>query len=163
MKFLSSAMIVVLGLSGCAQKGTFDLFKMDKAHKRSVEQLRTGTIMNSMETNALVSLMYLNPIYPETYNDGEYFVGAFYFKRSDRDIKKWNLADRGYTLKLNGKDSTSMEELKESDPRRMLIPIQNNWNQYYLIRFDPSPVKTLTLLLENNQTGSVALSYQKEK
>ena len=90
MKFLSSAMMVVIGLSGCAQKGTFDLFKMDKAHERSVEQLRTGTIVKSLETNALVSLMYLNPIYPETYNEGEYFVGAFYFKRDDRDIKKWN-------------------------------------------------------------------------
>jgi len=163
MRFLNSAMIVAIGLSGCAHKGTFDLFKMDKVHERSVEQLRTGAIVRSMETNALVSLMYLNPVYPENYHDGEYFIGAFYFRREGRDIKKWNLADRGYTLKLNGKESTRMEELTENDPKRSLIPVQNNWNQYYLIQFDPSPVKNLTLLLENNQTDSVALSYRKEK
>jgi hypothetical protein len=163
MRFLSIAMMALIGFSGCAQKGTFDLFKMDEAHERAVEQLRTGAIVSSFETKALISLIYLNPIYPTTYTDGEYFVGAFYFEKVSQDVKKWDIAEHGYTLTLNGKIATRMEELKESDPRRALIPIQNNWNKYYFIRFDSVPEGVLKLQLENNQTGSVALSYQKGK
>jgi len=163
MRFLSIAVIALLGFSGCAQKGTFDLFKMDEAHERAVEQLRTGAIVTSLETKALISAVYLNPIYPQTYKDGEYFVGAVYFERDSRDVKKWDLETHGYALTLNGKKATLLEELKESDPRRALIPVQNNWNKYYFIRFDSVPEGALTLLLENNQTGRVALSYQKGK
>lgn len=163
MRFLSIAMIALIGFSGCAQKGTFDLFKMDAAHERSVEQLRTGAIVQSFETKALTSIIYLNPVYPQTYNDGEYFVGAFYFERDSRDLRKWDLYTHGYMLTLNGKKATLLEELKESDSRRALIPVQNNWNKYYFIRFDSVPEGALTLLLENNQTGSVALSYRKGK
>lgn len=163
MRFLSIAMIALIGFSGCAQKGTFDLFKMDEAHERSVEQLRTGAIVQSFETKALLSAIYLNPVYPQTYNDGEYFVGAVYFEQDSRDLKKWDLYAHGYALTLNGQKPTLLEELKENDPRRALIPVQNNWNKYYFIRFDSVPAVTLTLLLENNQTGKVALNYQKGK
>jgi len=157
------ALIALIGFSGCADKGAFDMFKMDEAHERSVEQLRTEAIVQSFETKAIVSTIYLNPIYPQAYNDGEYFVGAFYFEKDIRDLKKWDLTTHGYTLTLNGKKPTLIEELKESDPKRALIPVQNNWNKYYFIRFDQMPEGILTLLLENNQTGSVALSYQKGK
>lgn len=163
MRFSIMTLIALIGFSGCAQKGTFDLFKMDEAHERAVEQLRTGAIVQSLETKAIISAIYLNPIYPQTYNDGEYFVGAIYFERDNRDLKKLDLYEHGYSLTLNGQKATRLEELKESDPRRSLIPVQNNWNKYYFIRFDSIPVGPLTLLLENNQTGSVALSYPKGK
>jgi len=136
MRFISIAMVALIGFSGCAEKGTFDLFKMDEAHERAVEQLRTGSIVSSLETKALVSAVYLNPIYPQTYKNGEYFVGAVYFQRDNRDVKKWDLYTHGYTLLLNGEKPTVLEELVESDPRRALIPVQNNWNKYYFIRFD---------------------------
>jgi hypothetical protein len=155
--------MVLLLTSGCSTKGTFDMFALDEPHQKAVEQLRTGAIVKSFETKALVHTVYLNPIYPEKYNDGEYFVGAVYFERDNRDVKKWDLNAHGYTLTLNGKKATYIEELKESDPRRALIPVQNNWNKYYFIRFDLQPEGALTLLLENNQTGQVVLSYQKGK
>lgn len=164
MKIFLTTLGMALLFTGCAQKGTFDMFKVDEAHERAVEQLRTGSIVQSLETKALVSAIYLNPVYPEKYNDGEYFVGAVYFERDNRDLKKWDLSTHGYTLTLNGKKATIIEELRESDPRRDLIPVQNNWNKYYFIRFDQqSPHGVLTLLLENNQTGQVELSFPKEK
>ncbi len=155
--------MVLLLTTGCSTKGTFDMFALDEPHQKAVEQLRTGAIVKSFETKALVHTVYLNPIYPEKYNDGEYFIGAVYFERDNRDVKKWDLNTHGYTLTLNGKIATTLEELKESDPRRALIPVQNNWNKYYFIRFDLQPQGALTLLLENNQTGRVVLSYQKGK
>lgn len=163
MKFSIIALCTIVGFSGCAQKGAFDMFKMDEAHERSVEQLRTGAILESLETKALVSAIYLNPVYPQTYTDGEYFIGAFYFSKGLRNVKKWDIETFGYSLTLNGKKATSIEELKESDPKRALIPVQNNWNKYYFIRFDSVQEGNLTLVLENNQTGSAVLSYPKGK
>jgi len=164
MKFSWIALTAVLAFSGCAQKGAFDLFKMDEAHERSVEQMRTASIIQSFETKAIVSSVYLNPVYPDQYKDGEYFVGAFYFDKHNMDVKKWSLEDFGYTLTLNGKSPVSMEEIEDNDPRRTLIPIQNNWNRYYLIRFESvTAPASLALRLENNQTGSAVLNYRKER
>ena len=161
MRFSWIAMAALLAFSGCSQKGAFDLFKMDASHERAVEQLRTGAIVLSLETKAILSTLYLNPIYPDQYKDGEYFIAAVYFERDNRDIRQWDLNTYGYTLTLNGKKATILEELNQSDPRRTLIPVQNNWNKYFFIRFDSVADSSLALQLENNRTGKVVLKYQK--
>ena len=163
MQFVIILLMSLVGFNGCATKGTFDMFALDEPHQKAVEQLRSVAIVKSFETKALVHTVYLNPIYPDKYNDGEYFIGAVYFERDNRDVKKWDLNAHGYTLTLNGKKATIIEELKESDQRRALIPVQNNWNKYYFIRFDLQPEGALMLLLENNQTGQAVLGYQKGK
>lgn len=151
----------LLAFSGCAQKGAFDLFKMDEAHEKAIEQTRTGTIVLSLETKAIMSSLYLNKIDPADYKDGEYFIVAVYFENDDRTIRGRELESNGYSLTLNGKKATSIELLDSKDPRRAMMPIQNNWNRFYFVRFNPSAESSLVLQLENNQTGSVALSYQK--
>lgn len=161
MRFSWLAISALLAFSGCSQKGAFDLFSMDKNHERSVEQLRTGTIIQSLETKAIFSTLYLNPIYPDQYKDGEYFIGTIYFEKGNLDVRKWDLETYGYTLTMNGKKAKVFEELKSNDPRRALIPIKNNWNRYYLMGFEPSVSTSLALKLENNQTGQVVLNYQK--
>ncbi|MGD9970352.1 MAG: hypothetical protein AB7S65_07830 [Sulfuricurvum sp.] len=161
MKQLLSMFSAILIFGGCAEKSAFDLFKMDANQEKSVEQLRTGTILESMETKAILSAVYLNPVYPNEYKDGEYFIGAFYFQKQYVDAKKWSLEDFGYRLTLNSSLPISMEELKETDSRRLLIPIRNKWNRFYLIRFAPTAETALTLKLEKDPTGSVELNYQK--
>lgn len=150
-------------LGGCSVPGAFDMFKMDEAHEKSVEQLRTGSIIQSMETKALVSAIYLNPVYPLEYKDDEYFVLAVYFEKTIQDTSKWSIEEHGYTLSLNGTAPVSVERLQENDPRRKLIPVQNNWNKYYLVKFSKIKDSVLKLQLENNQTGSVVLIYPKDR
>jgi hypothetical protein len=161
MRFSWIALSALLAFSGCSQKGTFDLFKMDVAHERAVEQLRTGSIVRSFETKAIFSSLYLNKIDPINYHEGEHFILSVYFEKDDRSGKNRELESNGYQLTLNGKKATLIEVLEEQDERRSLIPIQNNWNRYYYARFNSDINSSLTLQLENNQTGSVALSYQK--
>ena len=187
MRFSMLSLIALLTMSGCADKGAFDLFKMDEAHERSVEQLRTGSIVLSLETKAIISAIYLNPVCPEQYKDGEYFIAAIYFENDMRSVKKRDIHDIGYRLTLNEPkikvsdnnqsikieakeikpagyyEPITMEELGEKDLRRNLIPVRNTWNRFYLIRFKNFSEGVLTLGLENNQTGSVVLNYQKGK
>lgn len=161
MRFSWIALSALLAFSGCAQKGAFDLFKMDEAHERAVEQLRSGTILLSLETKAIISSVYLNKIDPVQYKDGENFLVALYLDKDSTVIKNRDWETYGYTLMLNGKKATSVESLDEQDLRRSLIPLQNNWNRYYIIRFDSAVGDSLALRLENNQTGSVELNYRK--
>ncbi len=162
MRFSLIALSALLMFSGCSQKGAFDLFKMDAANERAVENLRSGTILLSLETKAIFSSLYLNRVDPMQYKEGEYFVVSVYFQNDDRTIKNRALESNGYTLTLNGKKATEIEALDDKDPRRALMPIQNNWNRYYFIRFDSVPSeRSLVLRLENNQTGKVELNYQK--
>lgn len=163
MRFSVLGLIALLSLSGCADKGAFDLFTMDKAHERSVEQLRTGSIVLSLETKAIISALYLNPVYPEQYKDGESFIVAIYFENDIRSVKKRDLKDIGYALTLNGKEPMEIEELPEKDLRRSLMPVRNTWNRFYLVKYKNFSEGTLALALENNQTGSVVLNYQKGK
>jgi len=161
MRFSGIAIAALLAFSGCSQKGAFDLFKMDKAHERAVEQLRSGSIVLSLETKVIFSSLYLNNSEPLTYKEGENFIVAVYFEKDDRTIKVRELESNGYQLTLNGKKATLIEPLDEKDPRRALMPVQNNWNRYYFIRFDSVPETSLALQLENNRTGKVVLNYQK--
>ena len=163
MRFSLLSFIALLTMSGCADKGAFDLFKMDAAHERSVEQLRTGSIVLSLETKAIISGIYLNPVYPQQYKDGESFIVAIYFENDIRSVKKRDIHDIGYTLTLNGKEPVEMEELPEKDLRRELIPVRNTWNRFYLVKYKNFSEGVLTLALENNQTGKVVLNYQKGK
>lgn len=163
MRFSILSFIALLTMTGCADKGAFDFFKMDAAHERSVEQLRTGSILLSLETKAIISALYLNPVYPDQYKDSEYFIAAIYFENDIRGIKQRNMNDIGYHLTLNGKEPVEVEELRENDLRRNLIPVRNTWNRYYMIRYKSFSEGTLALQLENNLTGSVVLNYQKGK
>ncbi len=161
MRFSWIAISALLAFSGCSQKGAFDLFKMDETHERSVEQLRSGAIVLSLETKAIFSSLYLNRTDPAVYNEGENFVVSVYFENDDKSYKVRELESNGYEVTLNGKKATVIEPLAEKDPRRSLMPVQNNWNRYYFIRFDSDQNSSLALRLEKNQTGSVVLNYQK--
>ena len=161
MRFSWIALSALLAFSGCAQKGAFDLFKMDEAHERAVEQLRSGTILLSLETKAIISSVYLNKIDSVKYKDGENFLVALYIEKDSTIIKNRDWETYGYTLMLNGKKATAVESLDEKDVRRSLIPVHNSWYRYYIIRFDSVPGDSLALRLENNQTGSVELNYRK--
>lgn len=163
MRFYMLSLIALFTMSGCADRGAFDLFKMDAAHERSVEQLRTGSILLSLETKAIISALYLNPVYPDDYKDAESFIVTLYFEHDIRSVKERNIHDIGYRLTLNGKEPLEMEELPEKDLRRNLIPVRNTWNRFYLVKYSNFREGALALVLENNQTGKVVLNYQKGK
>jgi hypothetical protein len=163
MKYSWIAVSALLLFSGCAQKGTFDLFKMDKVHERAVEQLRSGAIVLSLETKAIFSSLYLNYTDPAIYNEGENFIVAVYFEKDTATYKTRELESDGYELSLNGKKATLIEPLSENDPRRELIPVQNNWNRYYFVHFNSEQNSSLALQLEKNQTGKVVLNYERDQ
>lgn len=54
-------------------------------------------------------------------------------------------------------------ELDEDHKLRRTMPIRNQWNHYYLVRYKEVNASTLRLSFENDQYGKAQLTFQKEK
>jgi len=149
--------------SGCSKTTAFDFFKMDENYERAVDNLQTGTIVSSFETKAILSTIYLNRVYPKKYNDGEYFFVAIYLRDDIRLYFKSGINNKKYEFTLNGVKPLDARELKTDDELRLSMPITNEWNRYYLVKFPIQDKDTLNLILQNDEYDSVALTYQKDE
>ncbi len=60
-------------------------------------------------------------------------------------------------------DPIEATELDEEHKLRRTMPIRQQWNHYYIVRFNEVNASELTLSFENDQYGKVPLKFQKEK
>lgn len=155
----------VLMFSGCSRSGAFDVFKVDEAHERAVTNLRTSTIVQSFETKAIISTIYLNKTLPQQYgnNQNESFFVSLYLQSDIRLFYKANLSAPDANLTLNGVGYTAIRELKEDDPLRTLMPIKNDWNRYYIITYPHQKSRLLKLTFEIDPYGTAELKYRKDE
>jgi len=67
----------------------------------------------------------------------------------------------------NGKkiyvEAIEITELDEYDKLRRTMPIQQQWNHFYLVRFQKTESSTINLIFENDRYGRVQLAFQKER
>ncbi|MEA2111164.1 MAG: hypothetical protein U9P71_03840 [Campylobacterota bacterium] len=162
MRLLLLAASAFLLFTGCSKTTAFDFFKMDKNYEKAISNLQSGTIVKSFETEAILSSVYLNEVYPKEYSDGEYFFIALYLSDDKRLFFKSGLADPDYILTLNTLNFIDGEELQSDHKLRALMPINNEWNRYYLIKFDSQNRDNLLLQLENKHLDKIELHYLKD-
>jgi hypothetical protein len=60
-------------------------------------------------------------------------------------------------------DPIEATELDEDHKLRRTMPIRNQWNHYYLVRYKEVNASVLRLSFENDQYGKAQLTFQKEK
>lgn len=158
---LSTALL--LTLSGCSHSGAFDIFKVDKEYERAIDNLRTSTIVQSFETKAIISAIYLNNALPEKYGSEKYesFFISLYLQEDIRLFYKANLSAPEGNLTLNGDSLSFIKELEKDDRLRTLMPLKNEWNRYYLIKFPHKDAQDLDLTFESYPYGKAVLKYQK--
>lgn len=60
-------------------------------------------------------------------------------------------------------DPIEATELDEDHKLRRTMPIRQEWNHFYIVRFNESNASELKLSFENDQYGKVQLKFQKEK
>ncbi|MEA1920137.1 MAG: hypothetical protein U9N52_09875 [Campylobacterota bacterium] len=163
MRYILIFLITLLFLTGCSRTTAFDFFKMDDNYERAVDNLQTGTIVRSFETEAILSTVYLNRVYPEKYNDAEYFFVSIYLRDDIRLYFKAGMNNKKYHFTLNGEKPIEGKELKTDDELRLSMPISNEWNRYYLVKFPLQYTEKLDLILENDEYDSVELIYYKNE
>jgi len=155
-------------MGGCTLKENSNisqLFKKDDIYHISLMNTKKAQLIASLETKALLTATYLNPVYSHencknlcmNVDDAEYFFVGVYV--TDTEINEFN--NRGYLLTLNGSAPIDIKELDNNDPLRYQMPMMNNWSTYYKVKFPYVENNQLELTFENDRFGKDLLTYSK--
>lgn len=164
---LFTTFILFFIFGGCAKENSniSQLFKKDDIYHVSLMNTHKAQLIASLETKALLTATYLNPVYSSDNcknlcmktSDAEYFfIGIFITDSEKNEFNK-----KGYLLTLNGKKPIKVEELDKDDPLRYQMPMINNWSTYYKVKFPIVSGHKLKLTFENDRFGKDVLNYSK--
>lgn len=160
MKVFFIILIFSIFFTGCSRKNAFYEFKMSKAQELSIASIQSSKILSKEgEINGLFSAIYLNEVYPETYNEDEYFFVFFFTKEARELYDQSNPIDGDLKLTLNLQLPDKIEKLPSDNKFSHLIDTKNSWNGYYLVTFKKAD--SISLVLQNDTLSSSALKYKK--
>ena len=143
--------MVIITINGCSSNNAFKNFNLDKKQELSINSLQSSKVKDSEKIDGIVSVIYLNKIYPKLFNDNEYFFVYFYLK-----------TDNNLQYKLNGALPLKIKKLNQNNRFADLIDVKNNWNSYYLITFKKQDKNELKFIFENYPFVSDLLVFQKD-
>ena len=160
--FLTIVTFMVI-LTGCADKNAFTKFNMTTPQELAASSLQSSKIKLADKVDGIISVIYLNDVYPHTYFTNEYFFIYIYTKTKKEMYNPVTLKDVELTLKLNNKLPIKMKKLSNNNKFSDLVAVKSKWNRYYLVAFKEESSKKLSIVLENGQFSSDPLIYQKDK
>ena len=152
MKTFAIILTFLVLISGCASKNAFEQFEMSEKQELSANTLARSKIKYADKVNGIVSTVYLNFVSPEEYTDGEYFYVYTYLKNKNYKFR----------FLLNDKEPISIEELPRKNAFTELTSIDNEWNKYYLVKFEEQGDK-LNFVFENGPYSSDILKFEKDE
>lgn len=154
MKSFLVLSIFLLLFSGCSSKNAFTRFDMDKEQELTVSNLQSSKLVSKDgDVTGIVSVVYLNEVYPYYFSEKEYFFVYMYLK----DSKNTELS-----MKMNGEIPLKLKKLSKINNFTHLVDVKSDWNKYYLATFAKSG-DDINLVFESDQSSSVALKYQKDQ
>jgi len=163
MNFLSVTAVCALLLSGCSYNNAFTKFHMDKEQELSASSLQSSKIISQDgQTKGVFSAIYLNDVYPESFNQNEYFYVSIYLKDKKKIYDPNKNEDVALTLMLNGELPIKIKKLPNKNQFSHLLSRTNDWNVYYLVAFKEQG-NTLSLVLKDKNSSSSALTYYKDE
>ncbi len=148
--------------TGCSHKNAFSNFEMDEKQELSANSLQSSKIKLGERVDGVFSAIYLNEVYPKSFNQHEYFYVYLYLKNDTQMHNPNSLNETKLNLKLNGKTPMKIKELERENQFSNLIKIENRWTKYYLVSFEEQGSR-ISLVLENGQSSSDELIYQKDE
>jgi len=163
MKYFLLLLTFLVLFSGCSSKNAFSAFKMDRAKELSVSSLQSSKIVSKKsEVMGVFSSIYLNEVYPETFNGYEYFIILLYLKDTKELYNPNSDIQSDLKLTLNSKLPIKVEKLHKENQFSHLIDRKNDWTNSYIVAFEQA--EYINLFLEDNQSSSaVVLKYKKEQ
>ncbi len=155
-------LLLVLFLNSCSHKNAFSDFSMDSNQELSATSLKRTKIVKNTKIIGAFNAIYLNKVYPNTYNGNEYFFVYIYLKNAKTISNPNTQNNNTLSILLNDKQPLKLKELDSNNRFYKLSGSKNKWNRYYLVSFDKEG-KSLSLKLESDQSFSALLNYQKDQ
>lgn len=155
MKYFFASLFFILLLNSCATKSAFSKFEMDEKQELSASSLQSSKISSENSVDGILSAIYLNEVYPETYKEYDTFYVYLYLKREKHE----------FTIKLNDKLPLNMEQLPHDNKFAYLVSTDNDWNKYYIVTFEKadSNATALNLVVQSGDSSSKILNFKNEK
>ena len=159
---------ILLTVTGCNIKedsNIAQLFKKDDIYHISLLNTQKAQLIASLETKALLTATYLNPVYAHSncknyripIENGEYFFVGVYINNS----KTHHFDNKGYSLTLDGAKPIEIKELDKDDPLKYEMPMVDNWSTYYRVKFPRNSIKKFNLIFESDRFGKDVLEFEK--
>lgn len=164
MKTFFTILTFLTIFSGCSTKDAFFGFDMDRAQKLSASSLQSSKIVSkNSEVKGTISTIYLNEVYPKSFNQNEYFYVFIFTKEAKKLYDPKEPSESDMKLKLNSELPIKVERLPADNRFSYLVDTKNEWNQYYLVAFNPS--ETIELVVEDfedSNSSAAVIKYKKE-
>jgi len=151
MKSILILTTLMLIFDGCSHKNAFSNFEMTQKQELGASSLQNSKVKEGERVDGIFSAIYLNEVYPKSFNQNEYFYVFYYLKNEENT-----------SLKLNGLAPLKIKKLEKENQFSHLVKVQNRWTQYYLVSFAQQE-NNISLVFENGQSFSDTLVYQKDE
>ena len=152
MKIFVLLLGFLLFLNGCSQNNAFTRFHMTPEQELGSDSILKSKVKKGDINDGLVSVVYLNRIYPKKYTDAEYFYVYFYLKtKKEKPL-----------FLLNAHQALKIKELQRVNEFTNLTSIETKWNKYYLVSFAPQKDK-LNFSFESGPFSSDLLMFEKDE
>ena len=152
MKTFLVFLVFSIFFAGCAEKSAFSRFDMSEKQELGADSLMNSKVREGNRVEGVVSVIYLNKIYPEIYQEGEFFYVYMYLKNRDNKL----------SFILNNEEAISVKKLPIKNKFNYLTSIDTKWNKYYLVKFKKQG-DILKFLLESGPSSSDLLVFEKDE
>ncbi|NPA12273.1 MAG: hypothetical protein GXO62_08520 [Epsilonproteobacteria bacterium] len=133
-------LVLFLIFSGCSVKSAL---KQDPLYQQTLKYTKRCQIVNSLETKALIDVVYLTPLYQDKFKNQVFLIGIYNdFNNTPQNAE--------FTLLVNGKKA----KVSNSIPQYILyknFPFYNEWMSYYLLKTNSS--KPVTIIYKSKHWG----------
>lgn len=164
MKLSTILFTSLLFLSGCSHQNAFSKFELPADKETAMASLQSSKIEYNDQISGVVSAIYLNDVYPTSYNGKEYFLLYFYLKEGDKELFDPTLLEhRELEVYLNQNRALKIKELPYNNSLSHLSGSQSKWSRYYLVAFQEQDNNILSLVLKNGKYISQSIIFRKNE
>ena len=153
MKNILITILFITIFTNCSTNNAFSHFTLDSDQAKSEDTLQSSKIVSESKKNeGIISVIYLNNVFPKTYNTKEYFYIHYYLKESSNTIDFF----------LNNKSAQESKELESKNRFSDLTSFKGAWQKYLLVTFEKQEKDVLVFKAKTSDATSREIIFRKE-
>ena len=151
MKTFLMLLVFSIFFVGCSSKNGFSRFNLNPEQEIAADSILSSKVKKGEDVNGIVSVVYLNKVYPNVFKEREAFYVYYYLKNPKK-----------VSYLLNKQEATYITELDENNDFAYLTSIKTKWNKYYLVEFKKQGDK-LKFKFNSGDFSSDTLIFEKDE
>lgn len=151
MKTFLITILFLTILTSCSKNNAFSHFEIDSKQAKSEDSLHSSKFFDGENTQGILSVIYLNHVLPDNYNDREYFYIHLYTKKEEAKV----------TFYLNKEEALEIKKLQPQNEFSGLTSFSGDWQRYYLVAFKTQG-EVLTFSAKTPQSSTREMVFKKD-